>query len=195
MVSIIQTGELLNSDLTPMNAAFAVVVGLSGDQKPTGDSVGNGWIFKEMDTGSEYMYDAANMQWLLQSGGGGGGSSFAAEWTRQNENICFASLEAVDENTWDVIVQCSDGAMLGSLTASYDSGIGEWSFEWGDWTNSEVTPVPNYENYTSALQNNIAAAVAPLVIKYPQGTTMTWEPLPAVIIASRLSSVDAEIWA
>jgi hypothetical protein len=190
MVSIIQTGELLNSDLTPMNAAFAVVVGLSSDQKPTGDSVGNGWIFKEMDTGSEFMYDAANMQWLLQSGGGGGGGTYEAEWTRQKENICFANLEPVGDHTWDVIVQCSDGAMLGSLTASYDSGIGDWSFEWGDWTNSEVTPVPDIGDYTDAIQNNIAAAVAPFVMHYPQGTTMTWEPLPAVIIVSRLSYVN-----
>ena len=93
MVSIIQTGELLNSDLTPMNAAFAVVVGLSSDQKPTGDSVGNGWIFKEMDTGSEFMYDAANMQWLLQSGGGGESGVLMVTYTIDENDPAIANCD------------------------------------------------------------------------------------------------------
>lgn len=61
MISIMQTGELLNANMTPMGASSAVVVGLSTDSKPTG--VGNGWMFIEMDSGKIYFYDAAGAQW------------------------------------------------------------------------------------------------------------------------------------
>ena len=37
--------------------------GLSTDSKPTGDTVGNGSCFLEMDTGKAYFYDAENSQW------------------------------------------------------------------------------------------------------------------------------------
>lgn len=63
MVSIIQTGELLNAELVPMGAASAVIVCLSTDTKPTGLGVGNGWMAIEMDTGKICFYDAAGTQW------------------------------------------------------------------------------------------------------------------------------------
>ena len=74
MISIIETGALLNPDMTPMNAASATLVGLSTDiPKPT--NAGNGWIFSEIDTGKIYIYDAENSTWREWSGGSGGGGS------------------------------------------------------------------------------------------------------------------------
>lgn len=62
MISIIQTGELLNPDLTPMGSASAVIVCLSTDSKPT-TGVGNGWLCLEMDTCKKYLFDADNETW------------------------------------------------------------------------------------------------------------------------------------
>lgn len=77
MISMIQTGALLNTNLTPQNAASADLVGLSTDTKPTGMSVGNGWTYIEMDTGKVFFYNAADEEWLefAGSGGGSGGNS------------------------------------------------------------------------------------------------------------------------
>lgn len=61
MINIIQTGALLNPDLTPAGAAAAVLVGLSTDSKPT--TAGNGWLFLEMDTCKKYLFDADNATW------------------------------------------------------------------------------------------------------------------------------------
>ena len=62
MINIIQTGALLNADLTPTNAAAAVLVGLSTDiPKPT--NVGNGCLFLEMDTCKKYLFDADGETW------------------------------------------------------------------------------------------------------------------------------------
>ena len=63
MVSIIQTGALLDASLSPMNSASAVIVCLSSDTKPSGLGVGNGWMAFEMDTKKIYFYDAANAEW------------------------------------------------------------------------------------------------------------------------------------
>ena len=38
--------------------------GKSTDEKPTGDAVGNGSIFMEMDTSTIYLYDAEAAQWV-----------------------------------------------------------------------------------------------------------------------------------
>ena len=64
MINIIQTGALLNPDLSPVGAAAAVLVGLSTDSKPTGLSIGNGWMFIEMDTSKIYFYNAAGTAWV-----------------------------------------------------------------------------------------------------------------------------------
>ena len=62
MINIIQTGALLNPDLSPVGAAAAVLVGLSTDTpKPT--NAGNGWLFLEMDTGKKYLFDADGETW------------------------------------------------------------------------------------------------------------------------------------
>lgn len=64
MISMIQTGALLNTNLTPQNTASAVLIGLSTDDKPTGVSVGNGWMFIEMNTSKIYFYNAASAAWV-----------------------------------------------------------------------------------------------------------------------------------
>lgn len=37
--------------------------GTSDDTKPTGDAVGNGSVFIEMDTGKVYFFDETNTEW------------------------------------------------------------------------------------------------------------------------------------
>lgn len=46
--------------------------GLSTDTKPT-DDVRNGCVFVEMDTGSIYLYDEENGEWIEQPASGGSG--------------------------------------------------------------------------------------------------------------------------
>lgn len=41
--------------------------GLSGDEKPVNESVGNGSIFIEMDTSKIFMFDAEAKEWLETS--------------------------------------------------------------------------------------------------------------------------------
>lgn len=79
MISMVQTGALLNTNLTPQNTASADLVGLSTDTKPTGVSVGNGWSFIEMDTGKVFFYNAEDEEWLEFAGSGGGGGQGGSE--------------------------------------------------------------------------------------------------------------------
>lgn len=46
------------------------LIGLSTDTKPT--NVGNGSTLHEIDTGKEYMFDAAGKEWYEQTSSGGG---------------------------------------------------------------------------------------------------------------------------
>ena len=73
MITIIDTGKLVDTQVTPANPKQAVLTGLSTDDKPT-TGVGNGWMFVEMDTSTVYLFDSANSEWLAfgSSGGGGG---------------------------------------------------------------------------------------------------------------------------
>lgn len=73
MISIIDSGKLVNTDVSPMVPRSCEMVGLSTDTKPTGVSVGNGWSFIEMDTGKIYFYEAEDEEWLEFAGSGGGG--------------------------------------------------------------------------------------------------------------------------
>lgn len=43
MISLIESGNLANTENNPMIPRSAELVGLSTDTKPTGMSVGNGW--------------------------------------------------------------------------------------------------------------------------------------------------------
>lgn len=61
MISIIQHGDILDANLSPMGSAV-VVAGLSTDAKPT-DGIANGSMFVEMDTGKIYLFDADGATW------------------------------------------------------------------------------------------------------------------------------------
>lgn len=50
--------------VTPVNEKTLTFRGLSTDEKPTTDIVGNGSVFIEMDTSKVFLYDLDNMQWL-----------------------------------------------------------------------------------------------------------------------------------
>lgn len=73
MISIIDSGKLVNTDVSPMVPRSCEMVGLSTDTKPTGVSVGNGWSYIEMDTGKVFFYNAEDEEWLEFAGSGGGG--------------------------------------------------------------------------------------------------------------------------
>lgn len=75
MISLIESGNLANTENNPMIPRSAELVGLSTDTKPTGVSVGNGWSFIEMDTGKVFFYNAEDEEWLEFAGSGGGGGS------------------------------------------------------------------------------------------------------------------------
>lgn len=62
MISIIDSGNLVNTTTSPMIPRAAVMVGLSTDSKPT-SGVGNGWLFLEMDTSKKYLFDAVGETW------------------------------------------------------------------------------------------------------------------------------------
>jgi len=91
MISIIDSGKLVNTDASPMVPRSCEMVGLSTDTKPTGVSVGNGWSFIEMDTGKVFFYNAEDEEWLefAGSGGGSGGGS----------NVLVVNATLVDEFT------------------------------------------------------------------------------------------------
>ncbi len=72
MISLIESGNLVNTEVSPMIPRSAELVGLSTDSKPT-EGVGNGWTFIEMDTGKVFFYNAADEEWLEFAGSGGGG--------------------------------------------------------------------------------------------------------------------------
>lgn len=46
---------------------------LSTDERPV-DDILNGSVLTEIDTGSQYLFDADSKTWYAYSGGGGGGS-------------------------------------------------------------------------------------------------------------------------
>ena len=79
MISIIDSGKLVNTDNSPFLPREAVLVGLSSDEKPTGLDIGNGWMFIEMDTSKIYFFDAANSEWLEFGGEYDGGGSIPSD--------------------------------------------------------------------------------------------------------------------
>lgn len=64
MITIIDSGKLVNTDASPMVPRAAILVGLSTDSKPTGVGIGNGWMFIEMNTSKIYFYNAAGEAWV-----------------------------------------------------------------------------------------------------------------------------------
>ena len=49
--------------ITVVNDKTYEIRGLSTDEKPVSEHVGNGSIFIEMDTGKIFLYDAENKIW------------------------------------------------------------------------------------------------------------------------------------
>lgn len=114
MISIIDSGKLVNTDASPMVPRSVEMVGLSGDTKPTGVSVGNGWSFIEMDTGKVFFYNAEDEEWLEFAGSGGGGGQGGSNVLIVNLDISTGAFD----KTWSeisenpvafVYVQQSDG--------------------------------------------------------------------------------------
>ena len=62
MISIIETGAILDTNLNPIGAAF-VAAGLSTDTPKPTTGVANGSMFVEMDTGKIYLFDADGETW------------------------------------------------------------------------------------------------------------------------------------
>lgn len=62
---------------TASGDAYWELRGLSSDTKPT-EGVPNGSTFTEIDTGAEFMFDAAAGNWYLQLANGGGGGTVTA---------------------------------------------------------------------------------------------------------------------
>lgn len=61
MISIIESGNIIDTNLNPIGSAV-VAAGLSTDSKPT-DGIANGSMFVEMDTGKIYLFDADGETW------------------------------------------------------------------------------------------------------------------------------------
>ena len=76
MVTLIKYGALSGGEKYNINQMY--IDGLSTDSKPTttidGMGIPNGSVYTEIDTGTTYMFDAANATWYEVSIGGGGGS-------------------------------------------------------------------------------------------------------------------------
>ena len=70
MISIVKTDKIrTNKNVSENEGEFVIVEmrGLSTDIKPTefdGRNIDNGSIFVEIDTGSIYLYDLDNEQWM-----------------------------------------------------------------------------------------------------------------------------------
>lgn len=99
MISIIDSGKLVNTDVSPMVPRSCEMVGLSTDTKPTGVSVGNGWSIIEMDTGKVFFYNAEDEEWLEFAGSGGGGQG--------GSNVLIVEMNTVTstlDKTWSEIL-------------------------------------------------------------------------------------------
>lgn len=125
MISIIETGALLNPDMTPMNSASATLVGLSTDSKPT--NAGNGWIFSEIDTGKIYIFDAENSTWREWSSGGGGGGGGGSGG--DSLKITFDE-NGVSDTTWQ---QASNALAAGKRVYNINADAESGFVEQGIW--------------------------------------------------------------
>lgn len=107
MISIIDSGKLVNTDASPMVPRSVEMVGLSGDTKPTGVSVGNGWSFIEMDTGKVFFYNAEDEEWLEFAGSGGGGQG--------GSNVLIVTMDIATttlDKTWQEIFDAAYAVIL-----------------------------------------------------------------------------------
>ena len=130
MISIIDSGKLVNTDVSPMVPRSCEMVGLSTDTKPTGVSVGNGWSFIEMDTGKVFFYDAESEEWLEFAGSGGGGGQGGSNVLIVNLNTSTYALD----KTWTeiknadypvVVIEANENIKqwMNIVSAEYDGGL------------------------------------------------------------------------
>lgn len=54
--------------VTPVNEKVVEYRGLSSDEKPINNIIGNGSLFIEMDTGNVFFFDKENYTWLQFNG-------------------------------------------------------------------------------------------------------------------------------
>lgn len=99
MVTLQRIGEDYNSP-------YLEIVGLSTDEKPTNKindiPILNGSVFKEIDTGSSYNYDAQSKKWLIDIIVGSDGESSGVLTQVQNQLIDIkqdlSKLQDIKEN-------------------------------------------------------------------------------------------------
>lgn len=130
MISIIDSGKLVNTDVSPMVPRSCEMVGLSTDTKPTGVSVGNGWSFIEMDTGKVFFYNAEDEEWLEFAGTGGGGG-------QGGSNVLIVGMDMAThtlDKTWTeiknadypvVVIEADENTKqwMNILSAEYENGL------------------------------------------------------------------------
>ena len=129
MISIIDSGKLVNTDVSPMVPRSCEMVGLSTDTKPTGMSVGNGWSFIEMDTGKVFFYNAEDEEWLEFAGSGGGGGQGGSDMLA----VSYNRTEGTLDKTWKEIHDALQAKKLVPLFDTTETNIVlyGWAFDAG----------------------------------------------------------------
>ena len=123
MISIIDSGKLVNTDVSPMVPRSCEMVGLSTDTKPTGVSVGNGWSFIEMDTGKVFFYNAEDNEWLEFAGSGGGGGQGGSNVLIVNYDVTTQALDKTWKEIHDAEYAVITGAAGGDKFVIYIAGF------------------------------------------------------------------------
>ena len=141
MISIIDSGKLVNTEANPMVPRSCEMVGLSTDDKPTGLNIGNGWSFIEMDTGKVYFYNAADSEWIEFAGSGGGGQggnsvlvvheTWSDEYTAVLDKTAAEILAAYPFVSKEFDTSADGGYVGKSMLTQYSSENGH-NFSFGD---------------------------------------------------------------
>lgn len=160
MISIIDSGKLVNTEVSPMVPRSCEMVGLSTDTKPTGVSVGNGWSFIEMDTGKVFFYDAESEEWLEFAGSGGGGGQGGSNvlvvhvdwgtelldktWQEISDADVAVVVDASGENTKLVNLIEEIGSNNGTYGVAYFSPVGDGTVVRTDFTTNSASGYPAF---------------------------------------------------
>ena len=137
MVTLIKYGALSGGEKYNINQMY--IDGLSTDSKPTttidGMGIPNGSVYTEIDTGTTYMFDAANATWYEVSigggggGGGGGGIKLVGETTTPLTD--GATTNPIMINGQSYTAQPNDAVLYDSKEFLY---VGTYWREFGDLT-------------------------------------------------------------
>lgn len=132
MVTLIKYGALSGSEKYNVNVMS--IDGLSTDTKPTnkidGMAIPNGSIYTEIDTGTTYMYDSANVTWYEVSIGGGrpeGGIVLVGETTTPLTDEATTNPIAINGQSYTA--QPNDAVIYGNKEFLFDGT--KWH-EFGD---------------------------------------------------------------